>query len=66
MEEGYIFKGEPGKILCGQAITLPPPPKSTIIIGGNPGIQIGVDKKFNWFQKKMMQWCFGWEVKENK
>ena len=21
-------------------------------------------KHFNWFQKKMMKWCFGWEVKD--
>lgn len=21
---------------------------------------------FNWFQKKMMKWCFGWDVKDYK
>ena len=41
-------------------------PITTIYIGGNPGIQIDIDKKFNWFQKKMIKWCFGFEVKENK
>lgn len=43
-------------------------PKSTIRIGDDDGIsvEIGVDKKFNWFQKKMIKWCFGFEVKENK
>ena len=29
-------------------------------------LSIGIDKKFNWFQKKMIKWCFGFEVKENK
>ena len=42
------------------------PPITTIRIGKAPGLQIGVDKKFNWFQKKMIKWCFGFEVKENK
>ena len=23
---------------------------------------IRVDQHFNWFQKKMMKWCFGWDV----
>ena len=41
------------------------PPISTIYIGKDTGVQIGVDKKFNWFQKKMIKWCFGFEVKEN-
>ena len=48
------------------AIGRPKPPISTICIGGTPGIQIGVDKKFNWFQKKMIAWCFGFEVREHK
>lgn len=41
---------------------------STIYIGNHIGraIEVGVDKKFNWFQKKMIKWCFGFEVKENK
>lgn len=43
-------------------------PISTILIGreGRASVQVGVDKKFNWFQKKMIKWCFGFEVKENK
>ena len=41
-------------------------PITNICIGENPGVQIGVNKKFNWFQKKMIKWCFGFEVKENK
>ena len=44
------------------------PPLSQICIGGGEhhSIEVGVDKKFNWFQKKMIKWCFGFEVKENK
>ena len=41
------------------------PPITNIWIGRNPGVCVGVDKKFNWFQKKMIKWCFGFEVKEN-
>ena len=44
----------------------PPPPISVIYIGKDVGCQISVDKKFNWFQKKMIKWCFGFEVKENR
>lgn len=66
MSEDYKISYEPGKLYGGRAIELPPPPKSTIIIGRNPGIEIGVNKKFNWFQKKMIKWCFGFEVEEYK
>lgn len=65
MSEDYKISNAPGKLLVGRGI-LPPPPKSTIIIGRNPGIEIGVNKKFNWFQKKMIKWCFGFEVEENQ
>jgi hypothetical protein len=50
----------------GYAIGIPKKPNTTIHIGENPGMQIDVDKKFNWFQKKMIKWCFGFDVKENK
>lgn len=37
----------------------------SIISVGN-GFHINVNKKkFNWFQKKMIKWCFDFEVKEN-
>lgn len=36
--------------------------KSIIHIG--PGMQVHVSKHFNWFQKKMIKWCFGFEVKD--
>lgn len=49
-------------------IKMPEPYISTIYIGNHIGraIEIGVDKKFNWLQKKMIKWCFGFEVKDNK
>ena len=52
--------------ISGWSVRIPEPPISTIYIGKDTGAQIGVDKKFNWFQKKMIKWCFGFEVKENK
>lgn len=36
--------------------------KSIIHIG--PGMQVHVSKRFNWFQKKMLKWCFGFEVED--
>jgi hypothetical protein len=49
-------------------IKMPEPYITIIYIGNHTGraIEVGVDKKFNWFQKKMIKWCFGFEVKENK
>lgn len=39
---------------------------STLIVGGENAMwHIDVDKKFNWLQKKMLKWCFGFEIKEN-
>ena len=45
----------------------PDSPISKIYIGSGKGasLEIGIDKKFNWFQKKMIKWCFGFEVKES-
>ena len=51
-----------GKVYSG-SIKMPDPYISTIYIGNH--IEVGVDRKFNWFQKKMIKWCFGFEVKEN-
>lgn len=49
-----------------RVIKLPDPPISTIYVGDNGYIwAMNVNKKFNWFQKKMIKWCFGFEVKEN-
>lgn len=65
MKEDYTIVKD-GRLKVGYSLELPPPPKSTIIIGDNPGIAVGVDKKFNWFQKKMIKWCFGFEIMEYK
>lgn len=35
---------------------------SLIKIGKNRQISITTDQHFNWFQKKMLQLCFGFEV----
>jgi hypothetical protein len=51
--------------VCGCVSGCPNPSVTTIYIGKYTGVQICVDKKFNWFQKKMIKWCFGFEVKEN-
>lgn len=42
---------------------------SLIIIGGDntqQSLNIVVDKHFNWFQKKMIRWCFEFEVVDYK
>lgn len=41
-----------------------PPYKSRITIGEAHGyrVEIGVAKKFNWFQRLMIKWCFGFTV----
>lgn len=53
-------------ILC-TTIKLPDPPISTIYVGDNGYTwAMNVNKKFNWFQKKMIKWCFGFDVRENK
>lgn len=35
-----------------------------IEIGTNQKLTIPVDHHFNWFQKKMMKWCFGFNVSD--
>lgn len=55
METNYDTTLEKPKITNG----------SLIIIGGDniqQSLNIVVDKHFNWFQKKMIRWCFGFEV----
>ena len=40
---------------------------SLIIIGSDNAqrsLNIIVDKHFNWFQKKMIKWCFGFDIKD--
>lgn len=35
-----------------------------IKIGSHRTLTINVDHHFNWFQKKMIKWCFGFTVKD--
>lgn len=35
---------------------------SLIIIGKHRSITIATDHHFNWFQKKLIKWCFGFTV----
>ena len=37
---------------------------SWIRIGGVRALNIYVDHHFNWFQKKMIKWCFGFTVED--
>ena len=37
---------------------------STVKIGKTYGLLIFVDYHFNWFQKKMIKWCFGLKVED--
>lgn len=38
---------------------------SKIIIGVEPQqLTITINKHFNWFQKKMIKWCFGFVVED--
>lgn len=44
------------------------PPKikngARIMIGKLRALEIIVDHHFNWFQKKMIKWCFGFTVED--
>ena len=35
---------------------------SLIIIGKHRNLTIATDHHFNWFQKKMIKWCFGFTI----
>ena len=40
---------------------------SIITIGGSAKkVEIIIDQHFNWLQKKMIKWCFGFGVKDYK
>lgn len=42
-----------------------PKPKSILSIGGvYCNTSIPVDQRFNWFQKLMWKWCFGFKVED--
>ena len=35
---------------------------SQIVIGDDYKLEIKMDNHFNWVQKKMIKWCFGFDV----
>ena len=37
---------------------------SKVVIGKKQTLTIFLDKHFNWFQKKMIKWCFGFNVED--
>lgn len=39
---------------------------SRIVTWSSYSLEIKVDKHFNWFQKKMIKWCFGFDVFDYK
>lgn len=49
----------------GVSMYQPPDYKTEITIGEeNCMVVYYLTKHFNWFQKKMMKFCFGWDVKD--
>lgn len=49
---GYV--NIPDKIING----------SKIIIGKHRAVTVMIDQHFNWFQKKMIKFCFGFTVED--
>jgi hypothetical protein len=43
---------------------VPPKYSGFYRIGGNYGLSISIVKKPNWFHRKMMALCFGWEWRD--
>ena len=37
---------------------------SKITIGKTHSINVVVDQRFNWFQKRILGWCLGFKVKD--
>ena len=37
---------------------------SKVVIGKKQTLTIFLDQHFNWFQKKMIKWCFGFKVED--
>ena len=56
-----------GNIISGEIISIPKIKSgSRIVTGSSYSLEIKVDKHFNWFQKKMIKWCFGFDVFDYK
>lgn len=54
-------------IIYGEIATVPKIKNgSRIVIGDHHSLEIKLDKHFNWFQKKMIKWCFGFNVFDYK
>lgn len=59
------LKKEPEGNLIDHAIGIPKIKNGArIIIGNHHSFTVVVDHHFNWFQKKMIRWCFGFEVED--
>ena len=53
--------------ISGEIVSIPKIKNgSRIVTGGSYSLEIKVDKHFNWFQKKMIKWCFGFDVFDYK
>jgi hypothetical protein len=68
MNEPSLAKTVTGRIV-GDVLPIYRPPQygSEISIGTEEYSALKIQipgKHFNWFQKKMMKWCFGWDVKD--
>lgn len=47
-------------------IASPPKPKCFLIWGSDAErIKFAVYRDFNWFQRKMLKWCFGLDYEKN-
>ena len=40
--------------------------RNRIVTGSSYTLEIKLDKHFNWFQKKMIKWCFGFDAFDYK
>lgn len=53
--------------ISGEIVSIPKIKNgSRIVTGGSYSLEIKVDKHFNWFQKKMIKWCFGFDIFDYK
>lgn len=58
--EHIIYQFDVGSLFCHPKIKN----GSLIKIGNNRSLMITIDRHFNWFQKKMIKWCFGFDIKD--
>ena len=60
--EHIIYQFDVGSLFCHPKIKKKN--GSLIKIGKNRSLTITIDHHFNWFQKKMIKWCFGFDIKD--